>query len=225
MQNKEIYNQIEDILELDNVSISLAEIEEIANNQELQEQYEKKHKDSLYTRDVFDVTLEHELEEALQCHTPLCLLMIDIDDFKRINDTYGHLTGDHVLQKIGRTINKSIRDVDLAARYGGEELAIIMPTEVDKAIHVAKRIRQRIAELIFKDFQVTVSIGVSKIGANCLRNAKLTTSLLKKKLTKAGLMQLLNQRWICQTFPMMKYSGLNVHSLLIPSLMKTYIQS
>jgi diguanylate cyclase (GGDEF)-like protein len=116
----------------------------------------------LYSRDVFNVVLKTETEKAKRKNTPLCLMMIDIDDFKLVNDKFGHQAGDKVLAKIGRIINSSIRDMDCAARYGGEEFAIIMPdTKIQDAYEAAQRIRKRIMGKHFSDFNVTVSIGLT----------------------------------------------------------------
>jgi diguanylate cyclase (GGDEF)-like protein len=118
----------------------------------------------LYLRDVFDVMLKKEVDIANRKAVSLCLLMIDIDDFKVINDTYGHLVGDEVLIKIGSCINKSVREMDLAARYGGEELAVIMPnTETSQAIKIADRICINIENLVFDGFNITASIGISTV--------------------------------------------------------------
>lgn len=117
----------------------------------------------LYLRTVFDVVLKQNIEETNRGDTSLSLLMIDIDDFKTINDAYGHLTGDHVLRKIGFTISDFARKMDFPARYGGEEFAIIMPkADVEQAFIAAERIRKIIAQLKFKEFSVTVSIGISQ---------------------------------------------------------------
>ena len=117
----------------------------------------------LYLREVFDVVLKKEIEEANRKNTSLCLLMIDIDDFKKINDKYGHLKGDEVLKKVGTAINNSVREMDLAARYGGEEMAVIIPrVDIEQTFNAAQRIRKTIEEIQFKDFSVTVSIGLSQ---------------------------------------------------------------
>ncbi|MCX4026404.1 GGDEF domain-containing protein [Endozoicomonas sp. SM1973] len=129
----------------------------------------------LYLREVFNVVLKKELGEARRSNSMLCLLMIDIDDFKNVNDTYGHQKGDEVLSKIGDTINDSVREMDLAARYGGEELAIIMPnTTMKDAYQVGDRIRKKIENLTFCSFNVTVSIGLGAIS----KTANTTTKLI-----------------------------------------------
>lgn len=240
-------NQLEDIVEFDDRTLSLTDIESIANDEKIREHYENKYKDCLYStillslthesfqedeskslwneilfhmrqlehilgrsvglsvasldyltnvknalsepkiieenksifvagattkdeltglflREVFDVVIKKEMEEANRKNTSLCLLMIDIDDFKEINDQYGHLKGDEVLRKIGTTINDSVREMDLAARYGGEEMVVLMPrVDIEQAYKAAQRIRKAIEQIQFKEFFVTVSIGLSQI--------------------------------------------------------------
>lgn len=115
----------------------------------------------LYLKSVFNFALEKELEKSLRSKKNLSLLMIDIDDFKLVNDNYGHLAGDEALRTIGELINKNIRKMDIAARYGGEELAIIIPESTpDEAVLLAQRIRKKISKIKFSSFSVTVSIGV-----------------------------------------------------------------
>jgi len=117
----------------------------------------------LYLREVFDVVLKKEVEEANRNDSSLCLLMIDIDDFKEVNDTYGHQVGDNVLKILGATLNDSVREMDTAVRYGGEELAVVMPrVSLEKAYTAAQRIRKAIEKIQFKNFSVTISIGVSQ---------------------------------------------------------------
>lgn len=119
---------------------------------------------NLYLRDIFDISIKKAVAKASRIKTPLSLAMIDIDDFKKVNDNYGHQEGDKVLSKIGNLINDSIREMDLAARYGGEELAILMiDISLDDAVVIAERIRKKIANLNFNNFSVTVSIGVSQL--------------------------------------------------------------
>lgn len=139
----------------------------------------------LYERDILDVFLQKEIEKAKRTKTHVSFMMIDIDDFKKVNDNYGHQKGDEVLETIGDVINENIREMDFAARYGGEELCVVMPNTTSKeALKLAQRIRQEIASLFFDDFSVTVSIGLSQSNSH-IKNEKELISLADKALYKA----------------------------------------
>lgn len=128
----------------------------------------------LYLRDVFDVYLDKSVSEALRRKEKLCFMMIDIDDFKKVNDTYGHQKGDEVLSTIGKELNNLIRKMDFAARYGGEELCVLMPnTDVNNASKIAERIRKSIAKIDFVGFQITISIGISELNKDIDSSFKL----------------------------------------------------
>jgi diguanylate cyclase len=107
---------------------------------------------------------------AMEAGTPLSMLMIDIDHFKKFNDSYGHQVGDQVIRLVARVLRDSVRDCDLAARYGGEELIAVLPnTALDACIEAAERIRCRIAEARLTRrttgeelSSVTVSVGVAQ---------------------------------------------------------------
>lgn len=115
----------------------------------------------LYLKSVFNFVLAKELEKSFRSKKNFSLLMIDIDDFKQINDNYGHFEGDIALRTIGELINDNVRKMDTAARYGGEELAIIVPDSTpNDAVLLAERIRKSISKIKFSNFSVTVSIGV-----------------------------------------------------------------
>jgi diguanylate cyclase (GGDEF)-like protein len=121
--------------------------------------------------------LKKELDESLRSDQPMCLILIDIDDFKQVNDTHGHLMGDNVLKHIGELINQSVREMDLAARYGGEELVIVMPKiELPEAKKVVQRIRQDIARLRVDQLSVTVSVGVAQSGEKTINSEQLISS-------------------------------------------------
>jgi two-component system cell cycle response regulator len=112
--------------------------------------------------------LAGELDRARRYDLVLTLLMIDLDHFKSINDTYGHLVGDEVLREVSAILQREVRTVDLVARYGGEEFVVVLPeTGEDGANTFAERVRQRIAEHRVvtgdggKPLSVTVSIGVA----------------------------------------------------------------
>ena len=116
---------------------------------------------NLFVRDVFSAILAKEVNEFKRIQSELCLLMIDVDDFKQVNDNYGHSAGDTVLQKIGETVLANIREMDTAARYGGEEISIIMPDScIDDALKIAERLRSKVEKLVFDFGSVTVSIGI-----------------------------------------------------------------
>jgi diguanylate cyclase (GGDEF)-like protein len=103
------------------------------------------------------------LKLYLSAGIPISVMMLDIDNFKRINDTYGHLTGDKVLKELSEIIEKSLRSEDFVGRYGGEEFLIVLPrTNKETAFKVAERIRRKIERHRFPVPEpVTVSIGVA----------------------------------------------------------------
>lgn len=123
-------------------------------------------------RRTFDVELENAVTDWHDNCAPTCLLMVDIDHFKRFNDTWGHQTGDQVLRLVAACISENIKGRDTAARYGGEEFAIILRyTRIDDAVGLANQIRNSIEcrKLIKKSTgdilgSITVSIGVAEIG-------------------------------------------------------------
>ena len=129
---------------------------------------------SLYVRRIFDVIFEIEFQLFLRNSTPLSLMMIDIDDFKYFNDTYGHQEGDEALRIIGKVLLHAIRSYDTACRYGGEELIVIMPqTNLDTAVSTAKRICKKIASTDINGKSITVSVGVSEATKSVIYPAEL----------------------------------------------------
>jgi two-component system cell cycle response regulator len=119
----------------------------------------------LHSHRFFYDKLEKEFARTTRYKTPLSLIFIDIDDFRKINDTYGHLRGDEVLKKIAVVIRDIVRDIDVAARYGGGEFSVLLPnTAAEGALTLAKRINSLISELKIAEEgkgQVTVSMGLS----------------------------------------------------------------
>ncbi|MBC8212513.1 MAG: GGDEF domain-containing protein [Gammaproteobacteria bacterium] len=124
----------------------------------------------LNNRRGFDTTLQSYLDSYRASSSKFCLLLIDIDHFKLINDTYGHLVGDKVLVGLAKVLFKQIRKSDYLARFGGEEFAIILPdTPLDEAFVQAENIRKSIEKLRIKHIktgqqigQITISIGLAR---------------------------------------------------------------
>jgi two-component system cell cycle response regulator len=124
----------------------------------------------LYNRRYMESHLGSLLEQAVARKKPLTVLILDIDYFKAINDTHGHDAGDDVLREFSIRIKKSIRGIDLACRYGGEEFVVVMPeTDLAVATMVAERLRRRIATEPFpiqdgsRSIEVTISVGISAL--------------------------------------------------------------
>src|SRR5262249_46044 len=122
----------------------------------------------LFNRQYFDLRLHQEGERAKRTSSALTVLMIDVDDFKVINDTHGHPAGDSVLQGVANMLRPMVRVSDVAARYGGAELGVVMPNrDRGGAAASAERIRDSIASSFGRDARlagpsrVTVSIGVA----------------------------------------------------------------
>jgi two-component system cell cycle response regulator len=127
----------------------------------------------LYNRRYMESHLGSLMEQAAARKKPLTVLILDIDYFKAINDTHGHDAGDDVLREFAIRIKKSIRGIDLACRYGGEEFVVVMPeTDLAVATMVAERLRRRIATEPFpiqqgeRSVEVTISVGISALGAD-----------------------------------------------------------
>jgi two-component system cell cycle response regulator len=120
----------------------------------------------LYNRRGFETKIDEEFERAKRYQNPLSLLILDIDDFKKINDTYGHHGGDTALVKISETLRENTRQSDFQSRYGGEEFVLILPeTDQGSALQVAGKIQEQLRSCTFgtpnRPFALTVSIGVS----------------------------------------------------------------
>jgi diguanylate cyclase (GGDEF)-like protein len=120
----------------------------------------------LFNRRYFETRLQAEVQRARRQRQDLALLMVDIDDFKRINDTFGHLEGDRALRDVADLLRRGVRIFDVCARYGGEEFAIVMPGATsDMAVQIAERIRQGIYERSrTSSAPMTVSVGVGFLG-------------------------------------------------------------
>ncbi|MBI5629942.1 MAG: diguanylate cyclase [Elusimicrobia bacterium] len=123
-----------------------------------------------YTHGYLHEILELEIQRALTNKNPLSAMILDIDDFKKINDTHGHLFGDRVIKETAETIVTNVRSEDILGRYGGDEFLVIMPG----AEHaVAKQVATRICHAIAKNgYSTTVSIGVSTFSGDEKQGAK-----------------------------------------------------
>jgi diguanylate cyclase (GGDEF)-like protein len=123
----------------------------------------------LHNHRFFQDYLTREIKRVRRSAEPLAMLLLDLDDFKRLNDRLGHAAGDQLLKAIARTLNDSVRESDFLARYGGEEFVVLAPgTDLAGGVHLAEKIRAAVAESSFivdesmRIVKVTVSIGVAQ---------------------------------------------------------------
>lgn len=148
---------------------SCMDVTEKVEGQLLKEQAQKDGLCHIYNRYYLEKILEHHIEKKRQHGSCLAVIMLDIDDFKQVNDRYGHTIGDIVLQQVAALIMDSIRDDDTCGRYGGEEFVVVLTnTSRSHAFEVANRIRSKIAEKTINinlarsfSISVTVSGGIS----------------------------------------------------------------
>jgi diguanylate cyclase (GGDEF)-like protein/PAS domain S-box-containing protein len=118
----------------------------------------------VFNRTKFQELIEREIERAQRYNKPLSMIMFDIDNFKKVNDTYGHSAGDYVLKTLAKIVREAIRKIDYLVRWGGEEFLIILPeNNLDKAHALAERIRKLIESYTFNNTgKITVSLGVAE---------------------------------------------------------------
>jgi two-component system cell cycle response regulator len=132
----------------------------------------------LHNRRFFQEALDREFARSRRYHHPFCLVLFDIDHFKRINDTHGHLAGDDVLRRVAGLVSTKVRTNDLVARVGGEEFALILP-EADRmgGVALAEKLRKMIANERFEHegaaIPVTISLGVADFNADFASSAEL----------------------------------------------------
>lgn len=119
---------------------------------------------NVFNRRALVEKLDYEMRRAHRGSRRLSVVLLDIDHFKRVNDTYGHVTGDRVLQQVAQVIKRSVRNTDLVGRYGGEEFLVVLPDcPLSAAIRVAEKIRQGVQDTPFDDgLQVTISAGLAE---------------------------------------------------------------
>ncbi|MBI4308693.1 MAG: GGDEF domain-containing protein, partial [Candidatus Omnitrophica bacterium] len=135
----------------------------------------------VYTRRYFLERFEEEIKRAQARKTAVSFLMLDVDHFKKVNDQHGHLTGDEVLAQIGGALKESVREIDIAGRYGGEEFCVVLPeTDAAGAMLVAERIRKSVAKKAIKAYDATLHVTVSTGIASFPADGKLPEELIDK---------------------------------------------
>lgn len=145
--------KIQDLFESINESVSM--LYEVATHDE---------KTGLYNNKFFETLLDMELEKAKRGQEKLSFMIVDIDFFKKINDTYGHIKADDLLKRLAGVLNKQVRKCDIVARFGGEEFVILLPeTNIEKAQKFSARLRTAIhSDAILKKYHLTVSGGITE---------------------------------------------------------------
>ncbi len=132
----------------------------------------------VFNRRYFEETLDREISRSNRYSRKMSLAMIDIDYFKKVNDTHGHLAGDYVLKQLASTIKTKVRREDTFARYGGEEFALLLPElDLSGAVIAAEKARKLVAGQTFQfdkqTLPITISIGVAQIAADAREGADL----------------------------------------------------
>ncbi len=160
-----------------------------------QQLYESSTRDgltSVFNRKYFDQKIISDLSFAKRHNLPLTVLMLDVDYFKKVNDTYGHRTGDQVLISVTQAILHIIRTEDVLARYGGEEFVVIAQgTSLEGGLALAERIRHQVESSVIRSlndatqFRVTVSIGVGTLSPGVVAAPEAVVSLADKNLYAA----------------------------------------
>lgn len=137
----------------------------------------------LYNKGYILQRLESEMIRSARYNEPISLIIIDLDYFKKINDSFGHVAGDNILRKLAKILVASVRDVDIVARYGGEEFIVVCPnTSIGGTAILAERIRENVQNTIFHsgsfDIKLTISLGLSSMSSSSLVGGEINSSKL-----------------------------------------------
>ncbi len=150
---------------------------------QLQDQASRDSLTGLYNRNALSQRLDSMIEGGASEEAPLSLLMVDIDHFKRFNDNFGHLIGDEVIRRVSMALQKGVRDVDVAARFGGEEFTVVLPgTSLDEAMGVAQKLHESISKLVMVRRSTKEKLpGITvSMGASCLHPGDSCESLIER---------------------------------------------
>ncbi len=167
LSNIEKLNDMRKLMNLKNQLLDETNQELIIKNEKLIQISTTDDLTQIYNRRKINEILNEEYARTMRYGTALSVIMLDVDWFKNINDTYGHQSGDHVLKKMSKFIKSLIRTVDSVGRWGGEEFLIILPdSNIDDALQLAERLRVKISKLHFeKGISLTCSFGITEYKA------------------------------------------------------------
>jgi diguanylate cyclase (GGDEF)-like protein len=159
-------------------------------NRQLQDLANRDGLTGLFNHRYFQEQISKDFSRARRYHQPLSCVMLDIDHFKKVNDTYGHQTGDVILKAVGKLILDSLRESDISARYGGEEFALLLYfTDSRGALDVADRLRKMVESHSFhagaETFQVTLSAGAATFPHPAIQEAQQLVECADKALYTA----------------------------------------
>lgn len=168
MRKKDIFSDVKkkvDVLEprfkeqvseiLDNIGNSLSALYDVATRDE---------KTGVYNHRFFRNVLDLEIEKAKRKKEKLCLIVVDVDFFKKVNDKFGHLVGDKILKELAKNLESQLRKYDVLSRFGGEEFFVMLPeTSIQKAKKIAERLRKNLwKNKVLKKYEITISLGVTE---------------------------------------------------------------